>query len=61
MIGMELDHPGTEVFKRCLEKGLLINCTHQTVLRLMPAMTISKQEIDEGLTILREALREEGQ
>ena len=37
MIGMELTVDGTPVVKACLERRLLINCTHSTVLRLLPA------------------------
>ena len=58
MIGVELAQSGAGVYRKCLEKGLLINCTHDTVLRLMPALTVSREEIDEGLCILTEALEE---
>ncbi len=59
MIGVELDRPGSVMVQRCLEKGLLANCTHERVVRLMPAMTVKKEEIDEGLAILKEAMKEE--
>ena len=58
MIGAELSSPGKAVVERCLQKGLLINCTHETVLRMLPAMTISRELIDEGLDILEAALGE---
>ncbi|HEV3437134.1 MAG TPA: aspartate aminotransferase family protein [Gemmata sp.] len=48
MIGVELAVDGTAVVQGCLQKGLLINCTHQTVLRLLPALTISDEQIDDG-------------
>ena len=59
MLGVELTKPGASVFERCLAKGLIINCTQEKVLRIMPAMTVTKGEIDKGLAILAEALREE--
>jgi acetylornithine/N-succinyldiaminopimelate aminotransferase len=59
MIGMELDRPGKDVVQRCLENGLLINCTHDTVIRMLPAMDIKHDEIDEGLDILEKALAAE--
>jgi len=59
MIGVELDRPGGDIVRRCLEKGLLINCTHERVLRLMPAMTVKKEEINDGWAILKEAMKEE--
>ena len=56
MIGLELDRPGADVVKRCLEKRVLINCTHDTVLRMLPSMALTREEADEGLDVLREAL-----
>jgi len=56
MIGVELSRPGAPVFEKCLEKGLLINCTHETVLRLMPALTVNKKQADFALGVLDEVL-----
>jgi acetylornithine/N-succinyldiaminopimelate aminotransferase len=59
MIGIELAKPGAGVVTRCLNKGVYINCTHDTVLRFMPPMTVTKKEIDLGVRTLDEALGEE--
>jgi acetylornithine/succinyldiaminopimelate/putrescine aminotransferase len=56
MIGLQLSVEGAPAVADCLKNGLLINCTHQTVIRLLPAITISDEQIDEGCTILGEAL-----
>ncbi len=56
MIGVELSVDGTPVVQGCLEKQLLINCTHGTVLRLLPAMNLADGQIDEGCAILEEVL-----
>jgi len=56
MIGVELAVEGAAVVEACLKRGLLINCTHQTVLRLLPALTISDEQIDDGCDIIGEAL-----
>jgi len=56
MIGMELSRPGQPVVEECLQRGLLINCTHETVLRMLPAMNISRELMDEGLNLLEQAL-----
>ncbi|TAM41273.1 aspartate aminotransferase family protein [bacterium] len=56
MLGVELDIEGKEIVRKCMDKGLLINCTHDKVLRLMPALNITKKEIDKAVTILGEAL-----
>ncbi len=57
MVAAELAQPGAPVVAACLEKGLHINCTHDTVLRIMPPLTITREQIDEGLAILADVLR----
>jgi acetylornithine/succinyldiaminopimelate/putrescine aminotransferase len=56
MIGIELTMPGADVVKRCLERRLLVNCTHQTVIRLLPALNLPDGLFDEGCAILEEAI-----
>jgi predicted acetylornithine/succinylornithine family transaminase len=56
MIGIELSLDGSPMVTRCLERRLLINCTHGNVLRLLPALTITDEQLDEGCTILEETL-----
>ncbi len=60
MIGIELGKGGKPVVDGCLEKGLIINCTAEKVLRLMPALNVTKQEVDEALAVLEEVLQEVG-
>jgi len=52
MAGMELNIEGKTIVEKCIEKTLLINCTHDKVLRLMPALSITKKEIDKAIDIL---------
>ena len=61
MIGVELDRPGAEVAAECLSRGLVINCTHERVLRLYPALTVSEEELDQGLDTLGNVLRDASQ
>jgi acetylornithine/N-succinyldiaminopimelate aminotransferase len=56
MIGLELTCDGTPIVQRCLEQRLLINCTHGTVLRLLPALTLTDGQLDEGCAILEKVL-----
>ncbi|HKI37885.1 MAG TPA: aspartate aminotransferase family protein [Gemmataceae bacterium] len=56
MIGVELATDGVPVVNACLRRRLLINCTHGTVLRLLPALTLTDAELDEGCGILEEVL-----
>ena len=58
MVGVELTKEGTAIVTRALEKGLLINCTQGTVLRIMPAITVTKRLIDKAIAILDEAMQE---
>ena len=58
MIGVELAQNGADLVAACLDKGLHINCTHNTVLRIMPPLNITREQLDEGLAILAEAMRE---
>ena len=59
MIGVELTESGAGVASACLEKGLHINCTHSTVLRIMPPLNITREQLDEGIAILAEVLNAE--
>jgi predicted acetylornithine/succinylornithine family transaminase len=58
MLGLQLNMPGATIVNRCLEKGLRINCTQETVLRMMPSMTVTQDEIDAAIAILEEVLGE---
>ena len=53
MLGVELNIPGKQIVQRCMERGLLINCTQDKVLRLMPALNVTKKEIDQAIDILK--------
>jgi acetylornithine/succinyldiaminopimelate/putrescine aminotransferase len=57
MIGIQLKSPGAEIVAKCLEKGLRINCTQDTVLRFMPAMNVKANEIDKAIKILDSVLK----
>jgi acetylornithine/N-succinyldiaminopimelate aminotransferase len=56
MIGIELSTDGAPIVQKCLERRLLINCTHGTVLRLLPALNLTDADLDQGCDILEAAL-----
>jgi acetylornithine/N-succinyldiaminopimelate aminotransferase len=58
MIGIELSVEGAALVNRCLERRLLINCTHGTVLRLLPALNLEDDQLQAGCDILEELLLE---
>src|SRR5262249_38918677 len=56
MIGVELTVDGTPFVDACLQRRLLVNCTHGTVLRLLPALNLTDAELAEGCDILDDVL-----
>ena len=56
MLGVELNIPGKQIVQAAYAQGLLINCTQDKVLRLMPALNVTKKEIDQAIDILKEVL-----
>ena len=60
MFGMELARPGGPVVESCMKRGLLINCTADTILRFIPPLVVTTQEVDEMMDILEPVLAETG-
>lgn len=58
IIGIELSIPGASIVKKCLDMGLLINCTQDTILRFLPPLIVQKEEIDSAIRILAKAFEE---
>ncbi|MBN1494034.1 MAG: aspartate aminotransferase family protein [Candidatus Omnitrophica bacterium] len=58
MVGIELTCEGRPYVERCIAKRLLINCTQGSVLRIIPAMVVTKKEIDKAFAILSEVFKE---
>ena len=56
VIGVELSVEGDSIYSKCLEEGLLINCTQGNILRIMPPMNVTKLEIDKAVKILDRVL-----
>lgn len=52
MIGIELDRPCGDLVKQALAKGLLINVTADSVIRLLPPLIMSRDEAQQMLDIL---------
>ena len=58
LIALELtdDNKAANTVKRCLEKGLILNLKHGHIIRIFPALTITREEMQEGLEILQREL-----
>jgi predicted acetylornithine/succinylornithine family transaminase len=52
MLGVELNVPGKQLVLDAIGQGLLINCTHDTVLRFLPAYVVTEKEVDQAVKIL---------
>ncbi|MCD6456446.1 MAG: aspartate aminotransferase family protein, partial [Methanophagales archaeon] len=57
MIGIELTKPCGEVAGKAIEQGILVNCTSDTVIRLVPPLVISKEQIDRVISVLCDLTR----
>ncbi len=58
-IGIELNRPGTEIVSKALSQGLIINCTSEKVIRIMPPLNIPMATVKEGMKLFEHVLMEE--
>ncbi|MEX0585628.1 MAG: aminotransferase class III-fold pyridoxal phosphate-dependent enzyme, partial [Pirellulales bacterium] len=58
MVGIDLSVPSTPAVSKCMERGLLVNATHDTVVRLLPPLNVSPEEVESGCEIIADVLRE---
>jgi len=56
MLAIELTIPGKDYVKRLLDRGYIINCTHDTALRFLPPFIITSKQIDKFIRTLRDVL-----
>jgi len=56
IIGVELDRPGAPVLEACVQRGFLINCAQEKVLRFVPPLVVAKKEIDRLIDALDSVL-----
>jgi len=57
MVGVELSISGKQLVLDAIEQGLLINCTHETVLRFLPPYIVTEKEIDRAVRILKSVFK----
>ena len=58
MVGIDLNIPSTPAVGKCMERGLLLNATHDTVVRMLPALNVTAEQVEEGCAILTDVLKE---
>jgi predicted acetylornithine/succinylornithine family transaminase len=52
MIGLEMEIPGKQMVLDAMADGLLINCTHDTVLRFLPPFIVTERDVDTAVKVL---------
>ena len=58
LLGLELGLEGKEIVNGCQEKGLLINCVNNNVLRFIPPLTVTRGDVDRAQAILEQVMVE---
>jgi len=56
ILGLELNRSGKQVVDQCLAAGLILNCTADCIIRFVPPLIITQEQIDECCTILDDVL-----
>ncbi|MEA1935409.1 MAG: acetylornithine transaminase [Thermodesulfobacteriota bacterium] len=56
MIGIELSVEGEDIVKKCMSKGVLINCTCGNILRFVPPLIVTEEDIDRVVSVLDEVM-----
>lgn len=56
MIGIDLKQSGSSIVEGCMKEHILINCIHDHVIRLVPPLVITYEEIDRALAVIRSNL-----
>ncbi len=57
MIGVELDFSGKQIVLDAMADGLLLNCTHNVVLRALPPYILTEQDVDRAVRVLDKVLK----
>ncbi|MDP6625724.1 MAG: acetylornithine transaminase [Nitrospinota bacterium] len=58
MVAIEMSSPSGEIVNYCMEKGVLINCIQENVLRFLPPLIVKRNEIDILINILEQCFEE---
>lgn len=56
ILGVDISVDGAPIVSEALRRGLLINCTHDHVLRLLPPFILRKQDVAEFLKVFESVL-----
>ena len=57
MLGIELDRPCGELVKQCLDAGVVLNVTADTVIRMLPPLIFTREHVDHLVGVLAPLVR----
>ena len=58
MVGVDLSISAVPAVGKCMERGVLLNATQGSVVRMLPAINVTEEQVDEGCDIIADVLRE---
>jgi acetylornithine/N-succinyldiaminopimelate aminotransferase len=58
MIGLDLNVQAGAAVQKAMQRGVLLNVTHDTVVRLLPPLNITEEQVDQGCEVVADVLRE---
>lgn len=61
LIGVELAEPGSQLVRDALEQKLVINCTAENIIRIMPPLNIEMKVLEEGMDIFEKLILAKGE
>lgn len=60
LVGAALSTPAREIVLQCMQRGLLVNVTADSVIRFVPPLIVSQEEVDQAVAVLDAVLAEGG-
>jgi acetylornithine/N-succinyldiaminopimelate aminotransferase len=57
IVGVDLSIDGTPVVAEALHQGLIVNCTHEHIIRLLPAFIVTRADVAEFLSKFEQVLQ----
>jgi acetylornithine/succinyldiaminopimelate/putrescine aminotransferase len=52
LVGLALTVPAREIVAQCMQRGLLVNATAESVVRLVPPLIVTQEEVDQAVAVI---------
>jgi predicted acetylornithine/succinylornithine family transaminase len=56
IIGIELSIEGQDIVRKCMDRGILINCTCGNILRFVPPLIVKEEDVNRVVSVLNEVM-----